>query len=184
MTSTLHSCDETNYHGLRVTRVNRYPPCTKGRLRLNSLKVSLSVFFPPLTICRGMVHPPNTRTLYPTNTESSRKTLLIIGSTSRQGRAVIKELVYSPSTRHSFRILGLTRNPHSEPALSLLQITEVFRGSCITFVQADLNDPKSVEQIFQNNEIWGVFLVGVGKTAREEERHCTVGPITLVTNVL
>ena len=65
------------------------------------------------------------------------KTLVVIGATGSQGRAVID---YFQSQEPSWLIRGLTRNPASDTAVKIAK-------SGVDIVKADLNDVESSRQL-------------------------------------
>jgi len=68
------------------------------------------------------------------------KTLVIVGATGSQGRAVIK---YFQSQEPSWSIRGLTRNPTSESAVTIAK-------SGVDVVKADLDDVESLKGAFSS----------------------------------
>lgn len=74
-------------------------------------------------------------------TSSTQKLIVIIGATGAQGGSVLNTFL-SDSTYH---IRALTRNPNSSKAQSL-----VAKSSNIELVSADLSDPTSLSQAFQD----------------------------------
>lgn len=96
------------------------------------------------------------------------KNLLITGATGKQGGAVIRALLASPSAK-DFTILALTRNPTSASATALSQT-----APNIKLVKGDLNDCPA---IFKEaaTPIWGVFSVqlpfGSGASPDTEEKQ-------------
>ncbi|KAM7218323.1 hypothetical protein V8F06_006246 [Rhypophila decipiens] len=135
-------------------------------------------------------------------TTTTRRKLLVIGATGKQGRALIQALVSPPrvGTPSSLRpdhpptiswdILAVTRNPSSPRAKSLLQLlpsaaaapeTEQPSHHTISLIQGDLDQPSTIRAIFSDHQIWGVFTVlmypGVGKTSKmtdDTQQHIEV----------
>ena len=88
------------------------------------------------------------------------KTILVVGATGKQGRAVIDALLNS-SDAQSFNILGLTRNPTSPVAQKLAD-----KG--VQIVQGDLNDVPAVFKTAKEvagGDIWGLFVTLVRTSA-------------------
>jgi len=63
-------------------------------------------------------------------------TFLVLSATGRQGRAVIKALIAKGATS----IVASSRNPTSDASQKLLELEQVTK-----VVQADFNDPESIE---------------------------------------
>lgn len=125
-----------------------------------------------------------------------RETVLVVGATGKQGRAVIRALLQSSPTisqsstgnhRASFSILALTRNASSAAARRLVDEIQSADSdsSAITLVEGDLNDAAHMRRIFEaaaqgagSRGIWGLFAVlaypGLGKDASMEEKQGTV----------
>jgi uncharacterized protein YbjT (DUF2867 family) len=107
---------------------------------------------------------------------SPPKTVLIVGATGRQGRAVVSSLFL----RSNFRILALTRNASSAASRALLNrrwTTEPVEA-LLELVQGDLNKPQTIRKIFEaegNGGISAVFVAlafpGLGARADKEERQ-------------
>ncbi|KAG9228614.1 hypothetical protein BJ875DRAFT_477021 [Amylocarpus encephaloides] len=102
----------------------------------------------------------------------TQRTILITGSTGKQGKALIASLLSSQaSTCH---ILALTRSSTSPAAAALLK---KHGEDNLTIVEGNLNDEASVRRVFESQKesggIWGVFCVlaypGLGKEANGEE---------------
>ncbi|KIJ39449.1 hypothetical protein M422DRAFT_781028 [Sphaerobolus stellatus SS14] len=108
--------------------------------------------------------------------EQSRKTVLITGSTGKQGHAVISALLSSSTPLH---ILALTRNPASPAARELVSKAANNENVKVSAVKGDMDDPSSIREIFEaakkDGGIWGVFAVfafpGLGANADGEERQ-------------
>jgi len=107
---------------------------------------------------------------------SPPKTVLIVGATGRQGRAVVSSLFL----RSNFRILALTRNPSASSSRALLNrkwTTEPV-DALLELVQGDLDKPLTIRKIFEaegNGGIAAVFVAlafpGLGARADKEERQ-------------
>ena len=107
---------------------------------------------------------------------SPPKTVLIVGATGRQGRAVVSSLFL----RSNFRILALTRNPSASSSRTLLNrkwTTEPVEA-LLELVQGDLDKPLTIRKIFEaegNGGIAAVFVAlafpGLGARADKEERQ-------------
>ncbi|KAF8510577.1 NAD(P)-binding protein [Hysterangium stoloniferum] len=101
-----------------------------------------------------------------------RKIIFVIGSTGRQGRALIISLLTSSFTRYSFHIIALTRTPKSSAAKSLVSLADSIPGSRLTLVKGNLDDKESIRRIFEDHTIWGVFSIGVPSgTSGEQEQQ-------------
>lgn len=101
------------------------------------------------------------------------RTILVVGATGKQGRAFVSA-VLSTGAAADFRILALTRSLKraSEQALS--------GANRVNLVQADLDKPDTVRQVFEDakkegESVWGVFMVlafpGLGADATGEEKQ-------------
>lgn len=73
-----------------------------------------------------------------TNTNSSKKLVVVVGATGGQGGSVIKRLLGT----NSYRLRGLTRNPQSETSKALT-------AQGVEMVAADLNDQASLTTAFK-----------------------------------
>jgi uncharacterized protein YbjT (DUF2867 family) len=108
------------------------------------------------------------------------KTILVIGATGQQGKALITALspVENGDPDTQYHILALTRSRSSVAARSLAD------RKYATLVEGDLNDRDSIVKIFDDAQksdlgaIWGVFAVlaypGLGKmpmARRPKERY-------------
>ena len=102
------------------------------------------------------------------------KTVLVVGATGRQGRAVISALFL----RCNFRILALTRSPNSTASRALLnqRWTTGPVDALLEFVRGDLDKPQTIRKIFEaegNGGIAAVFVAlafpGLGARADKEE---------------
>jgi NmrA-like family len=116
-------------------------------------------------------------TALPIRRPPCRRIVLVASGTSQQGRAFIDQIGVS---HPRIRIYALTRSPDSETARRLLATGKVER-----LVRADLNDPQSVRQVFEdaktsspssdNGGIKVVFavlpFVGLGKDTEVERRQ-------------
>ncbi|KAF2008652.1 NAD(P)-binding protein [Aaosphaeria arxii CBS 175.79] len=97
------------------------------------------------------------------------KSILITGATGKQGGAVLRALLSSPSAHGPFTIYALTRSSPSSPAAAKLSSL----SPNVKVVQGDLED---VEAVFRGVKggIWGVFGVqtpmGKGGVASEERQ--------------
>ena len=102
------------------------------------------------------------------------KTVLVVGATGRQGRAVISALFL----RSDFRILALTRRPSAAASRALLNrrwTTEPIHA-LLELVQGDLDQPQSIRKIFEAEGKGGIAAVfvalafpGLGARADKEE---------------
>ena len=109
------------------------------------------------------------------NSADPPKTVLVIGATGQQGRAVVSTLF----SRTNFRILGLTRNPSAESSKALLSLRRTIEPTeaSLELVQGDLDEPNTIRQIFETESgkgaITAVFVVlafpGLGANADKEE---------------
>ncbi|KAF7312854.1 NAD-binding protein [Mycena kentingensis (nom. inval.)] len=96
-----------------------------------------------------------------------RKLILVVGSTGKQGQAVIRSLYQSPD----YHLWALTRNLDSPHAKSLAAHTTPEQ---VTLVQADLDKPDTVRAVFENAKkseygvVFGVFLCAGVPGARRE----------------
>ena len=104
------------------------------------------------------------------------KTVLIVGATGRQGRAVVSSLFL----HSNFRILALTRSPGSSSSRALLnrRWTNEPVDALLELVQGDLDKPQTIRKIFEaegNGGIAAVFVAlafpGLGARADKEERQ-------------
>lgn len=88
---------------------------------------------------------------------TSPKPLLVLGATGKQGKKLITTILAS-SSRDSFTILALTRNPESASAKSLAA-----KSSTIKLIKGDLDDVPAVFiaalEATDGEKIWGVFCV-------------------------
>jgi len=106
----------------------------------------------------------------------SQRTILVTGSTGRQGHALVTAL---SSSTEQFNVLALTRDPNSIAAQQLLKETERNGNLTVSLIQGDLDDSKSIRGIFEDAEkgggIWGVFAVfafpGLGANADGEAKQ-------------
>src|SRR6516225_4899350 len=73
------------------------------------------------------------------------KTILVTGATGRQGGAVIRHML-----PNGWKLRALTRNPNGYAAKQL-------SGQGVEIVQADLEDPPSLEQAARG--VYGIFSV-------------------------
>lgn len=105
-----------------------------------------------------------------------RRNVLVIGSTGKQGVALIRALLDPPPSAQEppqYHIYALTRKPSSPIAQRLAERENV------TVVEGDLDDVDSLAKIFENAKeddgIWGVFVAlafpGLGANADGEERQ-------------
>ena len=103
------------------------------------------------------------------------RTILVTGSTGKQGRALIKALL---ATDHDFEILALTRNAAAPPAKSLLS-SHTSAAANLKLVEGNLDEEATMRTIFDSAEpnggIWGVFGLlaypGLGAKAVREENQ-------------
>ena len=107
---------------------------------------------------------------------SPPKTVLIVGATGRQGRAVVSALFL----RSNFRILALTRNPSAATSRALLNRRWTIEPveALLELVQGDLDKPKTMRKIFEAEGKGGIAAVfvalafpGLGARADKEERQ-------------
>ena len=107
---------------------------------------------------------------------SPPKTVLIVGATGRQGRAVVSSLFL----HSNFRILALTRSASASASRALLNrkwTTEPVEA-LLELVQGDLDKPQTIRQIFEAEGQGGIAAVfvalafpGLGARADKEERQ-------------
>lgn len=105
------------------------------------------------------------------------KTVLIVGATGRQGRAVVSALFLNTN----FRILALTRNPNSASSKALLVRRWTIEPveALLELVQGDLDKPDTIRKIFEaegdKGAIAAVFVAlafpGLGANADGEQRQ-------------
>ena len=116
---------------------------------------------------------------------SPPKTVLVVGATGRQGRAVVSSLFL----RSNFRILALTRNPGASSSRSLLnrKWSSEPVDALLELVQGDLDKPLTIRKIFEaegNGGIAAVFVAlafpGLGARADKEERQGIVSVFFLL----
>lgn len=114
-----------------------------------------------------------------------RRNILIIGATGKQGRSLVRALVYpdpkspnNPSSSsfnpsddlenaqngsYEYHIYALTRDPSSLAARSLLSIDAELHSpdsdgeNPVDLVKGDLDDEKLIEKVFEDVKPWGVF---------------------------
>ena len=107
-----------------------------------------------------------------------RKTILVTGSTGKQGRSLTTALL--ASSKEHFNILALTRNPASSAAQDLLAEAKSNDNVKVSLVKGDLDDAASIRAVFEDakksgNGVWGVFAVlafpGLGAKADREEKQ-------------
>ena len=99
---------------------------------------------------------------------AATKTLLIIGATGKQGRALIDTLL-SSSTSSSFNIIGLTRDTSSSSASALSKRYP----SNIRLLKGDLSNSRAIFQDAKSltkDPIWGVFGVTTPMGGKEQEQ--------------
>ncbi|KAJ7185078.1 hypothetical protein GGX14DRAFT_620564, partial [Mycena pura] len=103
----------------------------------------------------------------------TRKLVLVVGATGKQGQALIRALYYSGE----FHIWALTRSLTSPAAKSLAAHTTPEQ---VTLVQGDLDKPETMRALFEDakstrGQVWGVFCVlafpGLGANADGEEKQ-------------
>jgi uncharacterized protein YbjT (DUF2867 family) len=101
-----------------------------------------------------------------------KRTILVVGATGKQGRALIQALLQAPTNPdQDYHILALTRNASSPRAQHL---ASTYRPH-LTLVEGNLDEPLSIRQIFSGAQerIWGGFAVlqypGLGANADGEE---------------
>ncbi|KIP07744.1 hypothetical protein PHLGIDRAFT_70511 [Phlebiopsis gigantea 11061_1 CR5-6] len=104
----------------------------------------------------------------------SRRTILVVGATGKQGGAFIRAGV-SASGEHDFHFLAVTRDPKSHSAQALVKL-----GDRVAVVTADVNDEQTVRKVFEDAKaegggVWGVYVAlafpGLGADASGEERQ-------------
>lgn len=104
------------------------------------------------------------------------KTVLVVGATGRQGRAVVSSLFL----RSNFRILALTRNPSASSSRALLNRRWTIEPveALLELVQGDLNKPQTIRKIFEAEGKGGIAAVfvalafpGLGASADKEENQ-------------
>lgn len=110
----------------------------------------------------------------------SQRTILVLGATGKQGKALIRSLLHpaspSPSSQ-KYHILALTRTISSPAAQALRESEEEDE---LTVVEGNLDNEDGMRKVFEDakcsgNGIWGVFAVlafpGLGAEADGEERQ-------------
>ena len=75
------------------------------------------------------------------------KEIAVFGATGFQGGSVLRSLIHSDK----YHVRAITRHPHSHQSKELAKLKNV------TFHQADLNDPTSLDKAIK--DCYGVFLV-------------------------
>ncbi|KAI5459110.1 hypothetical protein BGZ63DRAFT_390302 [Mariannaea sp. PMI_226] len=90
----------------------------------------------------------------------SNNSILIIGATGQQGRAVISALIAQPESSE-LRIVAVTRNPSSQSAQALASLPNV------RVIAGELSNPESIFEAVGDEKISGVFLVQVNSDAEE-----------------
>jgi len=145
-----------------------YPICVAVSY-VSNLKLEGSPFLPPSSqmSARGRRQKPT----------APPKTVLIVGATGRQGRAVVSALFL----RTNFRILALTRNVKAASSKALLSRNWSIEpvGALLELVQGDLDKPETIRKIFmaegRKGAIAAVFVAlafpGLGANADGEERQ-------------
>lgn len=107
---------------------------------------------------------------------SPPKTVLVVGATGRQGRAVVSSLFL----RSNFRILALTRSPSASTSRALLSRRWTIEPveALLELVQGDLNKPQTIRKIFEAEGKGGIAAVfvalafpGLGARADKEENQ-------------
>jgi uncharacterized protein YbjT (DUF2867 family) len=109
------------------------------------------------------------------------RTILVVGATGRVGRGVIAALVaYNEACPDDspFRLIALSRNPHSKAAEELSKMADV------DVKYGDLDTPATVEALFENaggqGSVWGVFCAlpvpGLGENGTRVELQGQVSP--------
>lgn len=107
---------------------------------------------------------------------SPPKTVLIVGATGRQGRAVVSSLFL----HSNFRILALTRNPGAAASRALLNRRWTIEPveALLELVQGNLDKPQTIRKIFEAEGYGGIAAVfvalafpGLGARADKEERQ-------------
>lgn len=86
---------------------------------------------------------------------SSAPTIVVLGSTSGQGRGVVRAILSHPSLAH-YHVVGVTRNVESSPAKALLDAHQN-SGDRLRLISADIYDRKSLVKAFEG--AYGVFAV-------------------------
>lgn len=106
--------------------------------------------------------PYRKASLTPISSTMAQQNILIVGATGKQGGAVIKALLKSPSPPH---ILALTRNPDSAHAKSLAAAHK----DIITLIQGDITNPQPIFASQPKGSITGLFLLTNPGTKVPEE---------------
>ncbi|KPI36274.1 uncharacterized protein AB675_7365 [Cyphellophora attinorum] len=100
---------------------------------------------------------------------SSAPTIVVLGSTSGQGRGVVRAILSHPSLAH-YHVVGVTRDVDSSTAKALLNAHKD-SGDRLRLVSADIYDRESLLKAFTG--AYGVFAVTSdnipGKSAETEE---------------
>ncbi|MCJ1324413.1 hypothetical protein MMC10_001075 [Thelotrema lepadinum] len=93
----------------------------------------------------------------------STRSILILGATGKQGRALVQSLVASPVFSPSkYTLYAVTRDPSSASAKRLASIS-----SAIKLVQGDLKDAKAPFRSLSSPP-WGVFIITMPGGSQEE----------------
>ncbi|KAF8214650.1 NAD(P)-binding protein [Mycena galopus ATCC 62051] len=115
----------------------------------------------------------------------TRKLVLVVGGTGKQGQALIRAL----SRSDEFHIWALTRSLTSPAAKSLAAHT---MAKQVTLVQGDLDKPETIRSLFEDakrtrEEVWGVFCVlafpGLGANADGEEKQGKGSRFSIFSNL-
>lgn len=86
---------------------------------------------------------------------SSAPTIVVLGSTSGQGRGVVRAILSHPSLAH-YHVVGVTRNVDGGPAKALLDAHQN-SDDRLRLISADLYDRESLVKAFEG--AYGVFAV-------------------------
>ena len=86
---------------------------------------------------------------------SSALTIVVLGSTSGQGRGVVRAILSDPSLAH-YQVVGVTRNVDGFAAKALLDAHQS-SGDRLHLISADVYDRKSLVKAFEG--AYGVFAM-------------------------
>lgn len=86
---------------------------------------------------------------------SNTQTIVVLGVTGSQGRGVVRAILNEPALS-SFNIIGITRNPNSPSAQTLLSSLQTDSGR-LSLAAADVFSPPTLEAVFSG--AYGIFAV-------------------------
>ncbi|KAH8754524.1 hypothetical protein F5883DRAFT_687855 [Diaporthe sp. PMI_573] len=101
---------------------------------------------------------------------TSRKTILVLGATGKQGGAVIDSILASPEAS-SFAIAAVTRDAASSRAQRLAALPNV------TVIQGEMSNPEDIFR--QAGPVWAVFSVQTNTEAEEQQGKAVVDAAVL-----